>query len=84
MFNDIEVRELNLARTRSQLGLVSQEPVLFNCTIGENIVYGMQKDKMPTQQQIEDAAKQANIHDFIISLPKVGVFEIALLLRMLL
>jgi ATP-binding cassette subfamily B (MDR/TAP) protein 1 len=71
MFNDIELHTLDIAHMRSQLGLVSQEPVLFNCTIGENIVYGMHKDKMPTQQQIEDAAKQANIHEFIISLPKV-------------
>jgi hypothetical protein len=48
-----------------------QEPILFNTTIWENIAYGMDEDAV-TQEQIIDAAKRANIHDFVIQLPKVN------------
>ena len=51
---------------RDQIGLVSQEPTLFNTTIRENIKYGLQG---ATQEEIEDAAKKANAHDFIMSFP---------------
>ena len=50
------------------VGVVSQEPVLFGTTIGENIRYGREG---VTQEQIELAAKQANAHDFIMKLPLV-------------
>ena len=50
------------------VGVVSQEPVLFGTTIGENIRYGREG---VTQEQIELAAKQANAHDFIMKLPQV-------------
>lgn len=50
------------------MGIVSQEPVLFGTTIAENIRYGRLDIK---QQQIEDAARMANAHDFIMALPDV-------------
>ena len=50
------------------LGLVSQEPVLFNMTIGENIAYG--QENIPFEDIIY-AATKANIHQFILTLPQV-------------
>lgn len=52
------------------MGLVSQEPILFDCTIAENIQYG-DNSRVVTQEEIEEAAKKANIHDFILGLPEV-------------
>ncbi|XP_077998882.1 ATP-dependent translocase ABCB1-like isoform X2 [Glandiceps talaboti] len=68
MLDDKDIRSLNLHWLRAQMGIVSQEPILFNCTIAENISYGL--EDVVTQHQIEDAARSANIHDFIINLPK--------------
>lgn len=58
-----------LSRIRAKLGLVSQEPVLFDRTIAENIAYGDNERNIPMADIIE-AAKAANIHDFISKLPK--------------
>ena len=47
-----------------------QEPVLFGCTIGENIQMGRAgRGEEVTQTEIEEAAKSANAHDFIMSMP---------------
>ncbi|KAJ8288106.1 hypothetical protein COCON_G00007650 [Conger conger] len=64
-----DTKKLNLAWLRSQVGLVSQEPILFDCTIAENIQYG-DNSRVISLDEIEDAAKKANIHDFILSLPE--------------
>ncbi|KAJ8354419.1 hypothetical protein SKAU_G00219860 [Synaphobranchus kaupii] len=64
-----DTKELNLAWLRSQLGLVSQEPILFDCTVAENIQYG-DNSRIISQDEVEDAAKNANIHEFILSLPE--------------
>lgn len=64
------VDDLSLETLRSQLGIVSQEPVLFDRTIGQNIAYG-DNTRVVTEQEIIQAAKEANIHDFIMSLPLV-------------
>merc|ERR1712176_13082 len=45
-----------------------QEPVLFACSIKENIAYGLEGSEKPTMEQIESAAKMANAHDFITAL----------------
>ena len=60
------MRELSLKWLRSNIGVVSQEPVLFDATIAENIRYGRQD---ATTADIEKAAKEANIHNFISQLP---------------
>ena len=60
---------LNIKWLRQHIGVVSQEPVLFATTITENIRYG--KDDV-TQQEIEEACRMANAHDFISRLPQVG------------
>lgn len=66
----VDTKKLNLAWLRSQLGLVSQEPILFDCTIAENIQYG-DNSRVISQAEIEEAARNANIHDFILGLPEV-------------
>ncbi|KAG9306772.1 hypothetical protein G9A89_005672 [Geosiphon pyriformis] len=62
----VDVRDWNLEYLRSNMAIVGQEPVLFDLTIGENIAYGKEGC---TQKEIEAAAKDANIHNFISSLP---------------
>ncbi|CAF3698457.1 unnamed protein product, partial [Adineta steineri] len=71
----VDIRKLNLQWLRSRLGVVSQEPVLFDLTIAENISYGLENI---TMDEIVLAATKANIHEFIQQLPqgyetKVGV-----------
>ncbi|CAF2778474.1 unnamed protein product [Rotaria sp. Silwood2] len=60
-----DIRSLNLQWYRSQIGIVSQEPVLFNMSIRENIAYGDNSRKDIPLDEIIQAAKNANIHDFI-------------------
>ncbi|KAJ0181234.1 hypothetical protein K1T71_003319 [Dendrolimus kikuchii] len=64
----IPLTKLRLIDLRQSIGFVQQEPVLFDRTIAENIAYGNNVTK-PTMDEIVDAAKQANIHNFITSLP---------------
>lgn len=63
-----DIRSLNVRYLREMIGVVSQEPILFATTIAENIRYGRLD---VTQQQIEQAAKEANAYDFIMNLPNV-------------
>ncbi|CAF5084251.1 unnamed protein product, partial [Rotaria sp. Silwood1] len=63
----VDIRYLNIQCLRSSLGLVSQEPILFNLTIAQNIAYG--KENTSTEDII-DAATKANIHHFIQQLPE--------------
>ncbi|CAF3857469.1 unnamed protein product [Rotaria sordida] len=65
----VDIRQLNIQWLRSCLGLVSQEPVLFDLTIAQNIAYGREKT---STEDIIDAATKANIHDFIQRLPQVS------------
>lgn len=62
----VPVNQYNLAWLREHIGVVSQEPVLFHTTIKENILFGRTD---ASQEQIEQAAKMANVHDFIMQLP---------------
>ncbi|KAK7600963.1 hypothetical protein V9T40_008404 [Parthenolecanium corni] len=65
--DDIPLTELNVRWLRSRFGLVSQEPVLFGVSIAENISYGREN---VSREEVEEAAKQANVHDFIMTLPE--------------
>ena len=58
-----DIKTLNVRWLRGQLGLVGQEPVLFQGTVAQNIAYG--KQTAATQEEIEAAAKKANAHGFI-------------------
>ncbi|XP_010180454.1 PREDICTED: multidrug resistance protein 1-like [Mesitornis unicolor] len=64
-----DTKSLHLQWLRSRLGLVSQEPILFDCSIAENIRYG-DNSRVVSQEEIEEAAKAANIHAFIEKLPE--------------
>ena len=61
-----DVRDLTLESLRNQIGLVQQDVYLFCGSIKENIAYGKPGASM---EEIEDAARKANIHDFIMELP---------------
>ena len=63
----VDVRDVTLDSLRSSIGFVQQDVYLFDATIGENIAYG---DFSASQDDIVQAAKRANIHDFICSLPQ--------------
>ncbi|UJR18770.1 hypothetical protein I4U23_005676 [Adineta vaga] len=67
LLDGVDIRQLNLQWVRSRLGLVSQEPILFDLTIAENITYGLDN---VSQDDIINAARKANIHDFIQQLPQ--------------
>jgi ATP-binding cassette, subfamily B (MDR/TAP), member 1 len=62
-----DIKSLNLQWLRRQIGLVGQEPTLFIGTIAENIAYAL--PEMPSQEEIEVAAKMANAHTFIANFP---------------
>ncbi len=60
----IDVRELNRDTLRRQIGVVLQEPFLFRGTIWENLIYGR---PMSTPEEVLDAARAANAHEFIMA-----------------
>ncbi|XP_031781202.1 ATP-dependent translocase ABCB1 isoform X2 [Nasonia vitripennis] len=64
-----DIRAVRQSALRKQLGLVSQEPTLFARSIAENIAYGDNDRDVPMQEVIA-AAKKANIHNFVSSLPR--------------
>lgn len=66
-FDDIDVRDLTLESLRNNVGIVLQDSILFSGTVADNIRYGKPN---ATQTEVEEAAKQANIHDFILTLPQ--------------
>jgi len=60
------IKDLNVKWLRQQYGLVSQEPILFTGTISDNIKFGKAD---ATHQEVENAAKSANAHNFIMTFP---------------
>jgi len=62
-----DVRSLDLKWLRSNIGYVQQEPQLFGLTVRENLCYGV--DRKLSQEEIENACKEANAHDFIMNCP---------------
>ncbi|XP_036102579.1 ATP-binding cassette sub-family B member 5 [Molossus molossus] len=69
LFDGVDAKELNVQWLRSQIAIVSQEPVLFNCSIAENIAYGDNSRVVPLEE-IKEVANAANIHSFIEGLPE--------------
>jgi subfamily B ATP-binding cassette protein MsbA len=63
----VDIREVSLSSLRSQIGLVTQELILFNDTVSKNIAYGL--EDMPLEK-IKEAAKAAKAHEFIMELPQ--------------
>jgi ATP-binding cassette subfamily B protein len=65
--DDIDIRKVTQASLRRQIGIVSQDTIIFSCSVAENIAFG---NPQATAAEIETAAKIANIHDFILTLPQ--------------
>ena len=63
-----EISSLNINEYRSYIALVSQEPTLYQGTIRENVLLGADREDVP-DSEIEFACREANIYDFIMSLP---------------
>jgi ATP-binding cassette subfamily B (MDR/TAP) protein 1 len=68
LLDGTEITRLNVSWLRKQMGLVSQEPVLFDDTIRANISYG--KEGEVTEEELIEVAKASNAHQFISSLPQ--------------
>ena len=60
------IAEYSLRSLRRQIGFVTQDTVLFNATIGENIAYGLRR---PREEQVLEAARKAFVHEFVEDLP---------------
>lgn len=72
--DDVDIRAMNLCYLRKHIGIVTQEPILFNCSIKDNITYGLD-DRDIMMDEIIDVAKKVNIHNFITSLSQVNYFN---------
>ncbi|CAF5135231.1 unnamed protein product, partial [Rotaria sp. Silwood1] len=68
--NNRSITDCNVKQLRQKIGVVSQEPILFATSIYENIRFGKEN---ATKAEIEEAARQANAHDFIMQLPNVCI-----------
>jgi len=66
LIDGTDIRSVSLKSLRGLIGIVTQETILFNDTIRANIAYG---DLTASQQNIEEAARQAHAHDFVRQLP---------------
>jgi subfamily B ATP-binding cassette protein MsbA len=67
LIDGVDVRQATIASLRAQIGLVTQETVLFNDTVRANIAYGMED---VDEARVESAARAAFAHDFILDLPR--------------
>jgi len=66
-FDNIPIKDCSIKDLRNHIGIVSQESILFNTSVRENIAFGMLDS---TIEEIQDAAKIANAHEFIMNLEK--------------
>uniref|UniRef100_A0A0N4Z7Z6 ABC-type xenobiotic transporter n=1 Tax=Parastrongyloides trichosuri TaxID=131310 RepID=A0A0N4Z7Z6_PARTI len=66
LFDGVNQKDINVRHLRKEMALVGQEPILFNFSIKENIAYGLEEY---TIEDVIEAAKLANAHNFIINLP---------------
>ncbi len=67
LFDNLNIKQTSLKSLRDMLGMVSQEPVLFNDSVFNNIAFGLENI---SEQQVMEAAKIANAHDFIVAMPE--------------
>jgi subfamily B ATP-binding cassette protein MsbA len=69
LIDGVDIRHVTLASLRAQIGIVTQETVLFDDTIASNIAYGANGSARASSEAIEAAARAANAHDFVAALP---------------
>jgi len=69
LFNGMDITDMNVYEYRKTLSLVAQEPSLFQGTIRENIMLGVNPAEV-TDEMLHQCCRDANIHDFIVSLPE--------------
>ncbi len=67
LFDDTNIKNATLKSVRNLLGMVSQEPILFNDTVFNNIAFGLENI---SEQDVMEAARIANAHDFIMQMPE--------------
>ena len=67
LVDDVDVRDWNLAKLRSQISIIEQDIFLFSRTVADNIRFGRPE---ATQEDVEEAAKKAQAHEFILSFPE--------------
>src|SRR5262249_7861716 len=65
--DDHDVRDVKLQSLRAQIGIVTQETILFNDTVYNNICYGT---RLPSEKRVREAARAALAEDFILEMPK--------------
>ncbi|KAG8333894.1 hypothetical protein J6590_101228 [Homalodisca vitripennis] len=73
MIDDMDIKKIHIPHLRACLGLVTQEPALFNCSIKENIAFGLETTNLTNETlmtKVITAATIAKCHDFISKLPK--------------
>jgi subfamily B ATP-binding cassette protein MsbA len=70
LLDGTDIRELRLVDLRKLMGIVSQEAILFNDSVRNNILFNSPKNAHHSQQEIEDAAKAAHAHEFISQMPE--------------
>ena len=63
LIDGVDIRDLKIKNLRSLMGIVSQQPILFNTSFRQNIAFGVE---IPEMEQVEYAAGIANAHDFIV------------------
>ncbi|KAJ1866509.1 hypothetical protein LPJ78_001770 [Coemansia sp. RSA 989] len=70
LIDGVDVREYNVRSLRQQIGVIMQTPILFGHSVYQNIIWGAaDMDHPPTREQVEQACRDANAHDFIMELP---------------
>ncbi|XP_037725569.1 ATP-binding cassette sub-family B member 10, mitochondrial [Drosophila subpulchrella] len=65
----VDLRTVNPQWLRNNIGAVSQEPVLFSCSIRENILYGANPGETPSEEQLQRVVEEANVSQFTDQLP---------------
>lgn len=69
LFSGHDIRSMDLKTLRRQIGYVQQEPTLFGLSLRDNLSYGLENEASLTDEQIMEACRKANAHEFIAQFP---------------